>query len=246
MTDLTTKHSPIFSGSRSTIVKIALVSSLALSVAACRGHNNDAHVAGWLRIDHDERHPITVTKQPATMSVPVHRGTYGLVPGQQARLSRFLSRYKARDTGNSKLHLSVPSGSANEVEAMQVVTEMRHLIGEYGFDPTLVKVKPYQARRGSQPPIRVSYSRYVAEGPDCGNWPTNLARQFDNMHYENYGCAVQKNIAAQIANPADLLGPRTMTPRSEDRRKDVWGKYLEGKPTHAERSKQETAGTADE
>ena len=245
MTDLTTKRPPIFSGSRSTITKMAVVSIIAVSLAACRGHMDDSYVAGWLHIDHDEMHPITVSKQPATLSIPIHRGTYGLVPNQQARLSRFLSRYKARDTGNSNLLVHVPSGSANEVEAMQAVGELRQLIGEHGFDPTLVMVKPYQARAGSQPPIRVSYSRYVAQGPDCGTWPTNVARQFDNLHYENYGCAIQKNIAAQIANPADLLGPRTMTPRSEDRRKDTWDKYLKGKPTHADRSDQETAATAD-
>ncbi len=246
MTDLTTKLPPIFSGRRSTIAKMAMVSVIALSVAACRGHQDDSYVAGWLRIDHDEMHPITVSKQPSTLSIPIHRGTYGLAPGQQARLSRFLARYKARDTGNSNLLVHVPSGSANEVEAMQVVGELRHVISEYGFDPTLVKVKPYQARRGSQPPIRVSYMRYVAKGPQCGTFPTNIARQFDNRHYEDYGCSVQKNIAAQIANPADLLGPRTMTPRSEARRADAWEKYVTGKPTHAERSNEEKAGTTDQ
>ena len=61
-------------------------------------------------------------------------------PGQQARLSRFLSRYRTRDTGNSKLLVSVPSGSANEVEAMETVSELRGLISEYGFDATTVKV----------------------------------------------------------------------------------------------------------
>lgn len=37
----------------------------------------------------------------------------------------------------------------------------------------------------------------------------------------------------------------TVTPRSEDRRRDTWDKYLKGKPTHADRSDQETAATAD-
>ena len=41
--------------------------------------------------------------------------------------------------GNSKLLISVPSGSANEVEAIQAVAEMRHLISEYGFDQTTVE-----------------------------------------------------------------------------------------------------------
>ena len=194
--------------------KFGLVSALALSLIACRGHVNDEYKSGLLRIDHDERHPITVSKQPARLSIPVRRGSFGLSARQQSRLGRFLSRYRAGDMGNSQLLISVPSGSANEVEAIQTVADLRHLIAEYGFDPTTVKIRPYQAGRHGQPPIRVSYLRYVAEGPDCGVFPSNLARQFDNLHYENFGCFNQKNFAAMVANPADLVGPRTMTPRS--------------------------------
>ena len=58
-----------------------------------------------------------------------------------------------------------------------------------------------------QRPIRLSYLRYVAEAPECGQWPTNLAEDYRNLPYPNLGCAQQHNLAAQIANPADLLGP---------------------------------------
>jgi pilus assembly protein CpaD len=30
----------------------------------------------------------------------------------------------------------------------------------------------------------------------------------ENKHWANFGCSYQNNLAAQIANPADLLGPR--------------------------------------
>ena len=50
----------------------------------------------------------------------------------------------------------------------------------------------------------------MAEAPECGHWPTNLADDPRNLPYPNFGCAQQHNLAAQIANPADLLGPRTM------------------------------------
>ena len=169
-----------------------------------------------------------------------------LAPRHQARVSGFLHKFRSSDMGNSKLLLAVPSGSANEVEAMQAVTEIRHMISEFGFDATTVKIRPYQARRGSQPPIRVSYMRFVAEGPECGNWPTNIARQFDNAHYENFGCFNQKNLAEMVANPADLLGPRTMTPRSESRRRTVWEKFVGGESTTAERTDDEKAKTGDE
>ena len=108
-----------------------------------------------------------------------------------------------------------------------------------------LKIKPYHAGRHRQPPIRVSYLRYVAESPDCGVWPTNLARQFDNLHYENFGCFNQKNLAEMVANPADLVGPRTMTPRSESRRRTVWEKFVKGASTGSERTDAERAKTTD-
>ncbi len=243
MTHQTQQRKPAFDRSASTVAKVAAVSALALALVACRGHISDEYKLGMLRIDHEEMHPIHVTKQPATLSIPVHRGSYGIGPRQQSRISHFLAKYRARDMGNSKLFVSVPSGSANEVEAIQAVADLRHMIGEYGFDPTTVKVKPYQAARHAQPPIRMSYLRYVAKAPDCANYPTNLARQFDNLHYENYGCFNQQNLAAMVANPADLLGPRTMTPRSEERRRVIWDKWQKGESTGAERSGDEKADT---
>lgn len=243
MTHQAQEQTPAFNRRKSAVMKVAAVSVLALSLVACRGHLSDEYKLGMLKIDHDEMHPIHVTKQPATMSIPVHRGSYGLGSHEQSRVSHFLSKYRARDMGNSKLFVSVPSGSANEVEAMQAVADLRHMISEYGFDATTVQVKPYQASRHAQPPIRVSYLRYVAEGPDCANFPTNLARQFDNLHHENFGCFNQQNFAAMVANPADLLGPRTMTPRSEERRRVIWEKWQKGETTGAERSGDEKADT---
>ena len=46
-----------------------------------------------------------------------------------------------------------------------------------------------------------------------------------------------------IANPADLLGPRSETPRSGERRDQVWGKYVQGEPTGARKSVDERVNT---
>jgi pilus assembly protein CpaD len=37
-----------------------------------------------------------------------------------------------------------------------------------------------------------------------------------------------------VANPGDLLGPRTMTPRDANRRDDMYGKYVKGQPLGAD------------
>ena len=52
-------------------------------------------------------------------------------------------------------------------------------------------------------------------------------------------CAQQRNLAAQIANPADLLGPRTVDPADAERRAVVFDKYRQGRPTGAEKGTDE-------
>jgi pilus assembly protein CpaD len=34
----------------------------------------------------------------------------------------------------------------------------------------------------------------------------------ENKNYKNFGCAYQNNLAAMVANPMDLLGPRQTGP----------------------------------
>ena len=55
-----------------------------------------------------------------------------------------------------------------------------------------------------------------------------LADTTDNKHYANFGCATQNNLAAQIANPGDLIAPRGMTPIDAERRSNVIETYRTG------------------
>jgi pilus assembly protein CpaD len=198
-----------------------------------------AHTAGFTLIDPTQRHPIMVSQQPTTVSVRVARGSQGLTPAQRAQVAGFIERYRATDAGNSKLVISVPSGSPNEGSAVQAVADLRHMITGYGFPEANVAIEPYHAPRDPSAPIRLSYLRYVAEPPECGQWPTNLAEDYRNLPYPNLGCATQHNLAAQVANPADLLGPRTQDPADQERRSVVLDKYRRGVVTGAERGPDE-------
>lgn len=224
--------------------RLLTLSLLALAVAGCKtGEEPGAHVAGWTLIDPSQRHPIMVSEQPATMSTRIPRGSSGLTGAQKAQIAKFLERYRAADAGNSKLVIFVPTGSANETAAVHAVADVRQMITEYGFPDSNVVIEPYQERRDANAPIRLSYLRYVAEGPECGRWPTNLAEDYRNLPYPNFGCAQQRNLAAQVANPADLLGPRTMDPADPERRSVVFDRYRQGRPTSAERTQDERVDT---
>jgi pilus assembly protein CpaD len=224
-------------GSRSAARLVATVALAAVALAGCRTvEETGAHVAGWTLIDPNQRHPILVSQQPATLSIRVGSAAQGLSAAQVEQVSDFLARYRATDSGNSKLVIAVPSGSANEGAAMRAVSHMRQMIREYGFSESTVAMQAYSAGRDATAPIRLAYLRYVAQGPECGHWPTNLASDPRALPYPNFGCAQQHNLAAQIANPADLLGPRTMAPADADRRATVMDRYRQGKTTASDKS----------
>lgn len=219
------------------------VSVVALAMVGCKHTDDPTQVAGWTLVDPAQRHPILVSQEPTDHIIRVANGSIGLTPAQRAELIDFVNRYRATDAGNSRLVVSVPSGAANEVSAMNSVLEVRNLLAEYGFSESSISVEAYEAEGAGQPPIRVSYLRYVAQPPECGDWSTNLAYEPTNLPYPNFGCATQRNFGAQIANPADLLGPRSETARSSERRDQVWSKYIRGEPTGARRTKDDEVDT---
>lgn len=51
----------------------------------------------------------------------------------------------------------------------------------------------------------------------CGEWPDDLGsgttlHTWDNRSYYNFGCANQTTLAAQVADPRDLVQPRAEDP----------------------------------
>jgi pilus assembly protein CpaD len=207
---------------------LLLVTAAALSLGACKTLEENTRITGWSVVDPNQRHPILVSQQPSRLVLKVGRGSYGLSASQRANLIGFAADFRTGAGSNSKLVIQAPSGGPNEVAAMQVVAEIRHILRESGFDETLVAVEAYHDDNDPQPPVRVSYLRYVASQPD-------------GLNQQNFGCAAQKNLAAMVANPADLLGPRGETARAGGRRDVVWDKYKKGESSTAQKAQDEKA-----
>lgn len=239
---MTTKLSRPAVRGKATILAVTLAT---LGLAGCDHLDRGAeHPAGQVLLSPAERHPILVSQEPHRMSVSVSRSSRGLDPGQRARIIDFVSKFHAADTGNAKLVISVPSGAANEVAAMNSVADMRPILNDIGVSESAISIEPYLADGSANPPIRISYTRYAADAPDCGKWTENLAESSRNLNYANFGCANQRNLAVMVANPADLIGPRTMTPAAADRRDQAYEKYIKDAPTSRGRTGQETVTTA--
>jgi pilus assembly protein CpaD len=220
-----------------TVVTGLLLATMAVGLSGCRSDLEDpgVHVASWAMIDARQRHPIVVTDQPANLNLRVSVGAMGLTPAQRAQAIHFFRTYGSGG-GSARLAIGVPSGSANEGAAVRALRDLRTIVHEAGIDEANVTVGPYRASRDASAPIKLTYARFVAEAPECGHWPDNLAHDRKNLPYANLGCASQRNLAAQIANPADLLGPRSMTPAPAERRDVVYDNFVKGRPTGASKS----------
>jgi pilus assembly protein CpaD len=227
-----TIHSAPRTGFKPVAAKLLVVSLCALAVAGCKSiEEPGAYVAGFTLTDPSQRHPIMVSQQPATMNLRIARGSQGLTDAQARQVGGFLEHYRNVGMGNTRLVIGVPAGGANESAALRAMQDVRRMIVDYGFSDSAIVTEPYHSGKDTNAPIRLAYLNYVAEGPACGRWPTNLGDERRNLEYANFGCAQQHNLAAQIANPADLLGPRSITPADGERRQLVIEKYEKGEST---------------
>ncbi|MBA2126641.1 pilus assembly protein CpaD [Hyphomicrobium methylovorum] len=214
-------------GARMVWAKVVALAILPL-LGGCQHDRAGPQVAGWQLIDPEQRHPILVSQQPANLNLSVARGSSGLTSAQRGRVVDFISRNRAGDAGNSRFVIAAPGGSANEGAALDAAEDVRRLMLSSGYSESSISIEAYHANT-REAPLRISYMRYVADAPDCGlNWSENLARAYQNTPYPNMGCSGQRNLAVMVANPADLLGPRTMSPRDSNRRDDMYGKYVKG------------------
>lgn len=74
--------------------------------------------------------------------------------------------------------------------------------------------------------VRVVVARRRAVVPGCPNWSQPSQPDWDNKTMSNYGCAVNSNLAAMVANPEDLLhgreGDTVIDPRTATRAVDMY------------------------
>jgi len=100
-----------------------------------------------------------------------------------------------------------------------------------------------QSNRQEQPAdiVTVNVTEYRARTYDCNQSWENLARTASNAPYNNFGCAVNSNLAAMVANPRDLARPQTPTPGDATRKSNILDKYRRGEVTSSAQDDQAKA-----
>jgi pilus assembly protein CpaD len=61
---------------------------------------------------------------------------------------------------------------------------------------------------------RIVVTRSTASVPNCPNWSKTTEANYNSANHPNYGCAVNSNLAAMVADPEDLVRGRESTPRN--------------------------------
>lgn len=211
------------------IVLVAMATAALLSGCAKR----DSITVGAVPDDYRTNHPIVIAEKNETLDLPVAASDRGATASQRASLEGFLANYDK--TAAPPLNIIAPSGSANAAAAAGVAKDFAHIAKNSGVPASRIMIASYHASPEEvSAPIRVTFTAMRAQTDKCGRWPKDVLESSENKHYANFGCSYQNNLAAQIANPSDLLGPRKQTPIDPANRAVVIGDYQAGDSTFNE------------
>lgn len=207
------------------VVKAALVATLFLS--GCASFSKDHFIVGSVPDDYRTRHPIVVSESEKIADIVVPAGAKGLSFRDKEVVRAMAVNF--RNSGSKLIAVLVPTGSSNANAAGAGARDAVHMLKLSHIPSNRIVVQHYNAAgHGESATLRVVYADLQAsvEGK-CGKWEEDLLETRENRNYGNFGCATQNNLAAMIAHPADLLGPRGTGNIDASRRTEVINNWRE-------------------
>jgi pilus assembly protein CpaD len=228
-TNRDTAHHRSFFATAARLTTVVAVMATAAMLSSCGTARTDTQTTGSIPDDYRTRHPITLAEVRHDLDVPIGSGEFALNTSAKDLVMGFAQDYNA--ISKSTMTVAVPMGAANSAAAHRVTASIRQALVQYGVKPNRIVMSSYNPQSAdASAPVRLSFIAVTAVTNDCGQWPSDMfgPSMRDNTNWENFGCANQQNLAAQVANPADLVGPRGMTPIDAERRAAVITTYRAG------------------
>jgi pilus assembly protein CpaD len=185
--------------------------------------------------DYRHRHPIALREAPQSVELFIgnRRGT--LTDAQRAEVLAFARVWRRESTGG--IVIEVPVGTPNARSAAVAAQEVRSLLIGVGVPAGAVVTRRSTPDDPSKlVALRLHYPKVTAEAGPCGLWPYDLGptghrEHNENRQFYNLGCSSQRNLAAMVDNPADLVQPRGESPTYTGRRTTVFSKHQKGEST---------------
>ena len=182
-----------------------LVIGVAAALTGCA--KRDSITVGSVPDDYRTNHPIVVAERDEILDLPVGVGDQRMTEVHRAVVAGYIAHYDRRAA--APVSIMVPAGAANSAAASAVAHDIAAYLYARGVPAGNIVTVPYSSGAPDvAAPLRIVYPRMRASTDQCGRWPDDILKNSENRHYSNFGCAYQNNLAAQVANPADLLGPR--------------------------------------
>ena len=167
----------------------AVALSLGLAVAGCGGMPTNTSL-------YSTKQPV-VERTNYTMDIDTNRS--GLAISEQQRLNGW---FETLDLGyGDRVAIEDPTANPAVTEAVN------QLAGRYGL--IVSSVAPTTAGILQPGQARIVITRSTASVPGCPDWSAQSDSNYLNATSPGYGCAVNSNLAAMVANPEDLLEGQT-------------------------------------
>ena len=163
----------------------AIALSLGLAVAGCAGMPTNTSL-------YSTKQPV-VEKTNFTFDVATNGG--GLAISEQQRLNGWFEAMDLRY--GDRITVEDPANNP------AVANAVNDLAGRYGL--IVEKTAPTTSGYLNPGQARVVITRSSASVPDCPDWSEKADANYLNATSAGYGCAVNSNIAAMVADPQDLL-----------------------------------------
>jgi pilus assembly protein CpaD len=218
-----------------TLCLLGALLGLPVTLGACTDTTREA-VTASVPEDYRLRHPIAIQEADRSVVIFVGHARGGLSASQRADVIGLARVWVSEGTG--AIVADVPVDTPNARAAESAFHEIRSLLAAGGVPPGGIKLHHYHPDDPrTLATIRLSYPKITAVAGPCGVWPEDLGPSinnrsyFENKSYYNFGCAYQRNMAAMIDNPSDLVQPRPETPAYTIRRTEGFEKYRTGATT---------------
>ena len=211
-------------------LRVAAIAAVLLAGSCASPHDDHAMA------DPAVNHPIAVEPHFSSIKVSFSAPEAGLLPDDAARFEGFVADYLSRGSGS--ISVSAPLGA----DSAAALSYFGARLFALGVPRSRILVGTHE---GNDPRIEIGYIAYEAKTDPCGDWSDNLAMTYDNRPAKNFGCAVQHNIAAQVADPRDLVEMRPTDPSDAARRATVIDNYEKGKTTAAEKNKDQSGAVSE-
>lgn len=213
----------IFTNTARRPLAVAVTLSLGLALSACGGMPTNRGLESLKQpVVERNNYTLDLAGGPGGLSLP-----------EQRRLAGWFETMDLRY--GDRISVDDPGGSYGARDAVAALAARHGLLVSDTAPITVGSVQP-----GT---VRVVVSRSSASVPGCPDWSAKSDVGLNNATHPNYGCAVNSNMAAMVADPEHLLkganGSGETVVMSSSKAIDS---YRKGKPTGEKGLKQNDTG----